>query len=94
MRGTRRSPWASIGCSRRSRISRRPQPEAQIDAPGRVRRGPRQLTLTVGGDRFQLAPGDVVVFRGDQRHGYHNEGTRLAVGYSIVMFAPVEAPAR
>jgi hypothetical protein len=27
------------------------------------------------------------VFRGDQRHSYHNGGTRPAVGYSVVVLA-------
>ena len=27
------------------------------------------------GERYTLAEGDVVTFRGDQRHGYHNPGT-------------------
>ena len=31
---------------------------------------------------------DVLVFRGDQRHGYHNPGARPAVGYSVVLLAP------
>jgi hypothetical protein len=33
----------------------------------------------------------VVVFRGDQRHGYRNPGSGLAVAYSVVAFAPVGA---
>jgi len=43
------------------------------------------LALTVGGARFELGPGDVVVFRGDQRHGYENPGDTVAVGYSVVL---------
>ena len=31
------------------------------------------------------ARGDVVVFRGDQRHGYHNPGEGVAVAYSLVL---------
>lgn len=46
------------------------------------------LELVVAGERFQLAPGDVVVFRGDQAHSYHNPGGRDAVGYSVVLLAP------
>jgi hypothetical protein len=34
------------------------------------------------------APGDVVVFRGDQKHSYENPGDRTAVGYSVVLLAP------
>jgi hypothetical protein len=30
-----------------------------------------------------------VVFRGDQRHSYRNPGARPAVGYSVVLLAPV-----
>jgi hypothetical protein len=30
-----------------------------------------------------------VVFRGDQRHSYGNTGTRPAVGYSVVLLAPL-----
>jgi transcriptional regulator with XRE-family HTH domain len=48
-----------------------------------------QLTLMVAGERWELGPGDVVVFRGDQRHSYHNVGSRLAVGYSFVVIARV-----
>ena len=45
------------------------------------------LVLTVAGERFTLSPGDVVVFRGDQKHGYANPGDALAVGYSVVLQA-------
>ena len=31
-----------------------------------------QIELSAGGESFTLDPGDVVVFRGDQRHGYRN----------------------
>jgi transcriptional regulator with XRE-family HTH domain len=48
-----------------------------------------QIELSAGGGRWTLAPGDVVVFRGDQKHGYRNAGTGLAVAYSVVAFAPV-----
>lgn len=47
------------------------------------------VELSVSGERFVLAPGDVVVFRGDQKHGYHNPGRVLAVAYSVITFAPV-----
>jgi len=45
-----------------------------------------ELELVAAGESFRLAPGDVVVFRGDQRHSYHNRGRKTAVGYSVVMF--------
>ena len=47
-----------------------------------------EVELAVAGQVFRLAPGDVVVFRGDQRHGYRNPGTRTAVAYSTVLLAP------
>jgi transcriptional regulator with XRE-family HTH domain len=47
------------------------------------------LVLTVGATEWRLEPGDVVAFRGDQRHGYRNPGAKTAVGYSVVLLAPV-----
>ncbi|HVY49327.1 MAG TPA: XRE family transcriptional regulator [Minicystis sp.] len=49
-----------------------------------------ELLLVVSGERFTLGPGDVAVFRGDQRHSYANAGARTAVGYSVVVLARVE----
>jgi transcriptional regulator with XRE-family HTH domain len=46
------------------------------------------VVLSAGGETFELAPGDVVVFRGDQKHAYHNPGARDAVAYSVVALAP------
>lgn len=48
-----------------------------------------RIELAVAGDRFVLEAGDVVVFRGDQRHGYRNPGRARAVGYSVVAFSGV-----
>ena len=48
-----------------------------------------EIALAVAGEQWTLAPGDVVVFRGDQRHSYANPGSRAAVGYSVVLLAPV-----
>lgn len=45
------------------------------------------LLLVAAGEQWKLAPGDVVVFRGDQRHSYRNVGTKAAVGYSVVVLA-------
>lgn len=42
------------------------------------------VELSAGGERWRLEPGDVVVFRGDQRHGYRNPGRKTAVAYSVV----------
>jgi transcriptional regulator with XRE-family HTH domain len=47
-----------------------------------------ELLLAVAGEQSHLSPGDVVVFRGDQRHSYRNPGKRPAVGYSVVLLAP------
>jgi quercetin dioxygenase-like cupin family protein len=47
------------------------------------------VELAVGGERYRLGEGDVVSFRGDQRHGYHNPGSSTAIAYSAIAFAPV-----
>jgi transcriptional regulator with XRE-family HTH domain len=47
-----------------------------------------EIVLAVAGEQSRLTPGDVVVFRGDQRHSYRNPGARAAVGYSVVLLAP------
>lgn len=47
------------------------------------------VELSAGGESWQLLPGELVVFRGDQRHGYRNVGSKIAVAYSVVAFAPV-----
>jgi transcriptional regulator with XRE-family HTH domain len=44
-----------------------------------------EIRLAVAGEQWTLGPGDVVVFRGDQRHSYTNAGSRTAVGYSVVV---------
>ncbi len=46
------------------------------------------IELTVTGRKFELAPGDVVVFAGDQKHGYRNPGRSLAIAHAVVTFAP------
>jgi transcriptional regulator with XRE-family HTH domain len=48
-----------------------------------------EIELVASGESFRLKDGDVVVFRGDQRHSYFNPGRRAAVGYSVVMRQPV-----
>ena len=47
------------------------------------------IELVASGETFRVEPGDVVVFRGDQRHSYANPGRVPAVGYSVVMLEPV-----
>jgi len=44
--------------------------------------------LTASGEQWTLEAGDVVIFRGDQRHAYRNIGQMPAVAYSVVMLAP------
>ncbi len=39
------------------------------------------------GTQWTVGPGDVLVFRGDQRHSYRNPGRDAAVGYSVVLLA-------
>jgi transcriptional regulator with XRE-family HTH domain len=46
------------------------------------------IVLVASGERFHLEVGDVVVFRGDQRHSYANTRGATAVGYSVVVLAP------
>lgn len=48
-----------------------------------------EFDLNAGGEQWHLAPGDVVAFRGDQRHSYLNRGRSMAVGYSVVVLARV-----
>ena len=47
------------------------------------------IELTASGERFLIAAGDVVVFRGDQKHGYANPGSSTAIGYSVVVLRPL-----
>jgi len=43
------------------------------------------IQLVASGDKFVLELGDVVAFRGDQKHSYANVGRGTAIGYSVVM---------
>ena len=54
------------------------------------------IELAVAGERWEIRPGDMLVFRGDQRHGYRNpDARRSAVAISVVCFAPpAAAPGR
>jgi transcriptional regulator with XRE-family HTH domain len=48
-----------------------------------------KIELAAAGERWQLGPGDSLVFRGDQRHGYRNlDPRRPAVAITVVCFAP------
>ena len=47
-----------------------------------------RIEVAVSGEIWALGPGDVLVFRGDQKHSYLNPGTGIAVGYSVVMISP------
>lgn len=47
------------------------------------------IVLTAAGQSFTVEAGDVLSFRGDQRHGYANPGAKPAVGYSVVLLEPV-----
>ncbi|MEZ4299161.1 MAG: XRE family transcriptional regulator [Polyangiaceae bacterium] len=49
-----------------------------------------RLSLAVSGQRWELEPGDVVVFRGDQKHSYANPTDLTAIGYSVVVLAPTD----
>lgn len=45
-----------------------------------------EIVLAAAGERFTVKPGDVVAFRGDQRHSYANPSKReSAIGYSVVV---------
>ena len=48
-----------------------------------------RVVLAVAGQQWRLAPGDVLVFRGDQRHSYTNPGSEAAAGYSVVLLTRV-----
>jgi transcriptional regulator with XRE-family HTH domain len=52
------------------------------------------VVLAVAGEQWRVTPGDVLVFRGDERHSYTNPGRSTAVGYSVVILtrAPENAP--
>jgi transcriptional regulator with XRE-family HTH domain len=48
-----------------------------------------EIELVASGQVWRVARGDVVVFRGDQRHSYSNRTKDVSVGYSVVMLEPV-----
>ena len=45
------------------------------------------IRLSVTGESYLLSPGDVVVFRGDQKHSYANPERAQAIGFSVVLLA-------
>jgi transcriptional regulator with XRE-family HTH domain len=48
-----------------------------------------RMELVASGERWELGPGDALVFRGDQRHVYRNlDAKRSAVAITVVCFAP------
>lgn len=47
-----------------------------------------RVRLTASGVSFELGPGDVVVFRGDQPHSYRNVGDGGAIAFSVVLLPP------
>jgi XRE family transcriptional regulator, regulator of sulfur utilization len=46
------------------------------------------IELRVSGESYRVQVGDVVVFRGDQRHAYANAHARDTIAYSVIAFAP------
>ncbi len=46
------------------------------------------IELSESGETWRLSPGDVLVFRGDQKHGYRNPGRSEAIAYSVIALAP------
>jgi transcriptional regulator with XRE-family HTH domain len=44
------------------------------------------IELSASGSAWTLKPGDVVVFRGDQRHGYRNLARSTSVAFSLILF--------
>lgn len=44
-----------------------------------------RINLSVEGRVWALEDGDVLVFRGDQKHGYANAGSTPAIGWSVVI---------
>jgi XRE family transcriptional regulator, regulator of sulfur utilization len=48
-----------------------------------------KIVLVAASEKWELGEGDVVVFRGDQRHSYSNQTDKPAIAYSVVILAPV-----
>jgi XRE family transcriptional regulator, regulator of sulfur utilization len=52
------------------------------------------IELWVGGETLRLGPGDVAVFRGNQKHSYKNPGPRPARAFTVISFAGEIEPVR
>lgn len=48
-----------------------------------------QVQLAAAGEKWKLSAGDVVVFRGDQRHVYTNPTRSRCVAYSVIALSAV-----
>ena len=46
-----------------------------------------KIRLVVAGEQYDLDEGDVIVFRGDQKHSYHNPSARNIVAYSVIVLS-------
>jgi transcriptional regulator with XRE-family HTH domain len=47
------------------------------------------IQLSLAGRTWDLGQGDVLVFHGDQKHGYRNLSQNVTVAYSVVALAPI-----
>ncbi len=47
-----------------------------------------RVELEVIGEKYELSPGDVVVFQGDQNHSFANRETEVAIAYIAVVIGP------
>jgi len=47
------------------------------------------VVIWAAGERFELNPGDVLSFQGDQAHSYTNESQKAAILFSVVTLAPL-----
>lgn len=47
------------------------------------------IQLAAAGESWELSAGDVVAFRGDQKHSYRNLTNRQAIAYSVIALAPM-----
>jgi transcriptional regulator with XRE-family HTH domain len=49
-----------------------------------------RIEVSLGSESITLGPGDVAMFRADQRHSYKNLGRRTATAYSVVTVSMIE----